>query len=73
MKQEKNIFIADDGKLIVRKNDNFIMGDIICMGVRDTIENYEERDFDAETIAKYKPAPKEKRKPLAKPKRKEKK
>lgn len=50
MKQNKNIYTADDGKLIVRKADDFIMGDAIDLGSADSIDNYEERDFSKEEI-----------------------
>lgn len=53
MKQEGNIYTADEGKLIVRKADNFIMGDAIDLGSADSIENYEERAFTEEEIAAF--------------------
>lgn len=66
MKNEKRLYKADDGKLIVRKADGFIMGDGICLGTHDSIENYEEREYDAETIAKYKPEKKQVERPQRK-------
>lgn len=53
MKQEGNIYTADEGKLIVRKADDFIMGDAIDLGSADSIENYEERAFTEEEIAAF--------------------
>ncbi len=59
MKNKKRLYKADEGKLIVRKADGIIMGDGIYLGTHDSIENYEEREFDEETIAKYKPGKKQ--------------
>ena len=50
MTQNGNIYTADEGKLIVRKADDFIMGDSIDLGSADNIENYEEREFTQEEI-----------------------
>lgn len=50
MKQNNNKYYADDGKLIVRKEDDFIMGDAIDLGSADSIDNYEERAFSEEEI-----------------------
>lgn len=50
MKQNGNIYTAEDGKLIVRKSDGFIMGDAIDLGSADNIENYEENEFSQEEI-----------------------
>jgi hypothetical protein len=50
MKQNNNLYSAEEGKLIVRKSDDFIMGDAIDLGSADSIENYEERDFTQEEI-----------------------
>ena len=50
MRKENNMYYAADSKLIVRKKDNFVMGDAICLGSADSIENYEERDFTEEKI-----------------------
>lgn len=43
-------YIADEGCLIVRKEDDFIMGDGISLGDADSIDNYEEREFSEEEI-----------------------
>ena len=53
MKQEGNIYTAEEGKLIVRKSDDFIMGPDIDLGSADTIDNYEERDFSEEEIKEF--------------------
>lgn len=50
MTQNNNLFMAGEGKLIVRKVDNFIMGDCIDLGSADSIDNYEERDFTEQEI-----------------------
>lgn len=53
MKQENNIYTAEEGKLIVRKSDNFIMGPDIDLGSADSIDNYEEREFTEEEIKEF--------------------
>lgn len=50
MKQEGNIYTAEEGKLIVRIADNYIMGPDIDLGTADSIDNYEEREFSKEEI-----------------------
>jgi hypothetical protein len=52
-KENTSIHKADDGKLIVRKSDNFIMGDSIDLGSADNIDNYEEREFTEEEINSF--------------------
>jgi len=55
MRHEENtrIYAATKGKLIVRKADDFIMGDAIDLGTADQIENYEEREFSKEEIKAF--------------------
>lgn len=53
MKNKGIMYYADEGHLIVRKEDDFIMGDGICLGENDSIENYEERAFTEEEIAAF--------------------
>lgn len=53
MIQNNNIYKAEDGKLIVRKADDFIMGDAIDLGSADSIDNYEERDFTQDEINEF--------------------
>ena len=48
-----SLYEADDGKMLVRKSDGSIMGDGIDLGISDTIENYEERDFTDEERAAF--------------------
>lgn len=44
MVQKGNIYTAEEGKIIVRKSDNFIMGKDIDLGIDDSINNYQEID-----------------------------
>lgn len=53
MTQEGNIYKAEEGKLIVRKADDFIMGPDIDLGSADSIDNYEEREFTEEEIKEF--------------------
>lgn len=46
MKQSEYIktqWFADEGKTFVRLDDNFDMGEILCLGDSDKIENYVEQ------------------------------
>lgn len=51
MTHNGNIYTADNGKLIVRKDDDFVMGESIDLGSDDNIKNYTERAFTEEEIA----------------------
>lgn len=51
MTQQGNIYTADNGKMIVRKEDNFVMGESIDLGSDDNIKNYAEEAFTEEKIA----------------------
>ena len=51
--ENTNIYIADDGKLIVRKIDEFVMGSDIDLGSADSIENYEDRSFSKDEIKSF--------------------
>ena len=53
MIQKGRIYTAGEGKLIVRKKDDFIMGARIDLGSADSIDNYEERSFTEEEIANF--------------------
>ena len=55
MKHNENsrLYEADDGKMLIRKSNSFIMGDGICLGVDDDISNYEERVFTEEQRAQF--------------------
>ena len=39
---------ADNGKFIIRKTDSFIMGEAICLGDADIIDNYTEIEYTDE-------------------------
>lgn len=47
------IWVADEGCFIVRKSDNWIMGDSIDLGTNDSIDNYEDRPYTAESRAEF--------------------
>lgn len=51
--ENTNKYKANEGCLIVRKADDFIMGNIIDLGNADSIENYEDREFSEEVIKTY--------------------
>lgn len=53
MTQNGNIYTADKGKLIVRKKDDYVMGESIDLGSADKISNYTEKAFSEEEIANY--------------------
>jgi hypothetical protein len=55
MKHQENTsrYIAEEGKLIVRKADNFIMGPDIDLGSADNIDNYEEKSFTEEEMKAF--------------------
>ena len=55
MKHEENtnIYTANEGCLIVRKKDGFLMGDCIDLGSADSIDNYEDREFSKEGLDAY--------------------
>ena len=44
---------ADNGKFIVRKADNFIMGEAICLGDTDMIDNYTEIEYTEESYKEF--------------------
>ena len=52
-RENSSLYLADDGKMFVRKADNFIMGDGIDIGINDSIENYEEKAFTEEEISHF--------------------
>lgn len=54
MKQETDtLWYADEGKFIVRKNDNAVMGEGINIGVEDSIDNYMEREYTQEEFEQF--------------------
>ena len=44
---------AEEGNFIVRKADDYIMGEGICLGDIDTIENYEDRPYTEESYKAF--------------------
>jgi hypothetical protein len=42
------IVTAKSGNGFARKADGTIMGSVMCLGVNDSIENYEEREYTDE-------------------------
>ena len=53
MTQEGRNYYADKGNFIVRKRDNFIMGEDICLGTADSIDNYEEQPYTEESYKAF--------------------
>ena len=51
--ENTSIYTAEDGKLIVRKADDFTMGPSIDLGSADSIDNYEEKDFTEEEMKAF--------------------
>lgn len=55
---ETNHWIAEEGKVIARKSDGFVMGKDIYLhkyvdGTEDVIDNYEEREVEQVTESDY--------------------
>ena len=44
---------ADNGKFIVRKTDNFIMGEAICLGDAYIVDNYTEVEYTEESYKEF--------------------
>ncbi len=53
MKQNGINYTADEGNFIVRKQDGFIMGEDICLGSADSIDNYEEQPYTEESYEAF--------------------
>ena len=51
--ENTNIYKADEGCFIVRKSDNFIMGEEIDLGSADSIENYEDQPYTEESYKEF--------------------
>lgn len=51
--ENTNIYKAEKGKLIVRKLDDFIMGDAIDLGSADSIENYKDEPYTDKSYKKF--------------------
>lgn len=53
MKQHGRNYSAEDGNFIVRKKDNYIMGEDICLGTSDSIGNYTEEPYTEESYKEF--------------------
>lgn len=53
MTQDGNKYYAEDGMFIVRKEDNFIMGEDIDLGSADNIDNYTEEPYTDESYEEF--------------------
>ena len=53
MTNEGNIYYAAEGCFIVRKADNFIMGEAIDLGTADSIDNYEDQPYTEESYKEF--------------------
>lgn len=53
MKKEGRNYYAEKGNFIVRKADGFIMGEDICLGSADSIENYKEEPYTEESYRAF--------------------
>lgn len=49
----ERIYKADKGCFIVRKVDNFIMGEEIDLGTADSIDNYEDQPYTEESYNQF--------------------
>jgi len=45
---DNTLYLADEGKTFVRKDDAFVMGTGIDLGINDSIDNYEEVELTEE-------------------------
>ena len=53
IKIDDNRYTASDGCFIVRKADDFIMGESIDLGSADSIENYEDQPYTEESYEEF--------------------
>ena len=51
--ENTNIYKADEGCFIVRKEDNFIMGEYIDLGSADNIDNYKDEPYTEEEYKEF--------------------
>ena len=51
--ENTSIYKADEGCFIVRKEDNFIMGEDIDLGSADNIENYKDEQYTEESYKEF--------------------
>ena len=53
MKNNGNLYTADEGNFIIRKSDGFVMGTEIDLGSADNIDNYEEKPYTQEEYKEF--------------------
>ena len=51
--ENTSIYKADEGCFIVRKSDNFIMGEDIDLGSADSIDNYKDEPYSEESYKEF--------------------
>ena len=51
--ENTSIYKADEGCFIVRKEDNFIMGEDIDLGSADSIDNYKDEQYTEESYKQF--------------------
>lgn len=49
----EHFYEADEGCFIVRKEDNFIMGEAIDLGTADSIDNYTDSPYTEESYKEF--------------------
>ena len=52
-KINEHFYEADEGCFIVRKEDNFIMGEAIDLGTADSIDNYTDSPYTEESYKEF--------------------
>lgn len=54
MKQiNEHLYEAEQGCFIIRKEDNFIMGEVIDLGTADSIDNYTDSPYTEESYKEF--------------------
>lgn len=51
--EDNRHYYADEGCFIVRKSDNFIMGEEIDLGSADSIDNYKDEPYTEESYKAF--------------------
>jgi len=51
--ENSNIYVAEDGNFIIRTEDAFIMGEDICLGSADSIDNYSEEAYTKQSYLEF--------------------
>jgi hypothetical protein len=51
--ENTSIYKAEEGCFIVRKSDNFIMGEDIDLGSADNIDNYKDEPYTEESYKEF--------------------